>query len=44
LERKGEFKDALALVNDALKRNLSDRTKTGYEGRKERLIKRSENN
>lgn len=44
LERKGEFKAALALVNDALKRNLSDRTKTGYEGRKERLIKRSENN
>jgi tetratricopeptide (TPR) repeat protein len=44
LERKGEFKEALALVNDALKRNLSDRTKTGYEGRKERLIKRSEDN
>lgn len=44
LERKGEFKEALALVNDALKRNLSDRTKTGYEGRKERLIKRSKNN
>jgi hypothetical protein len=40
LERKGETKEALALVEDALKRQLTDRTKTGYEGRKVRLEKR----
>ena len=40
LERKGETKEALALVEDALKRQLTDRTKTGYEGRKVRLAKR----
>jgi hypothetical protein len=40
LERKGEINEALALVNDALARKLSDRTKTGYEGRKLRLEKR----
>jgi hypothetical protein len=43
LERKGEIKEALALVNDALKRKLNDRTKTGYEGRKQRLQKRLTN-
>lgn len=42
LERKGLIKEALALVNDALSRKLSDRTKTGYEGRKVRLQKRLE--
>jgi hypothetical protein len=40
LERKGETKEALELVEDALKRQLTDRTKTGYEGRKIRLQKR----
>jgi hypothetical protein len=40
LERKGETKEALTIVNDALARKLSDRTKTGYEGRKVRLQKR----
>lgn len=40
LERKGETKEALALVEDALKRQLTDRTKTGYAGRKVRLEKR----
>jgi hypothetical protein len=40
LERKGEAKEALTIVNDALARKLSDRTKTGYEGRKVRLQKR----
>ncbi len=40
LERKGETKEALALVEDALKRQLIDRTKSGYEGRKVRLNKR----
>jgi hypothetical protein len=40
LERKGETKEALTIVNDALARKLTDRTKTGYEGRKVRLQKR----
>jgi hypothetical protein len=40
LERKGDTKEALALVEDALARKLTDRTKTGYEGRKLRLQKR----
>jgi uncharacterized protein HemY len=39
LERKGATQEALRLVEDALKRNLDDRTKTGYLGRKERLQK-----
>jgi hypothetical protein len=42
LERKGDIKEALTLVNDALKRKLTDRTKTDYEGRKVRLQKRLE--
>lgn len=42
LERKGETKAALALVEDALTRKLTDKTKTGYEGRKLRLQKRLE--
>jgi hypothetical protein len=37
LERKGQIKEALTLVEDALKRKLSDRTKTGYKGRQVRL-------
>lgn len=40
LERKGQINEALALVEDALGRKLTDRTKTGYEGRKVRLQKR----
>ncbi len=40
LERKGEIKEAIALVDDALARKLNDRTKTGYVGRKQRLEKR----
>jgi hypothetical protein len=40
LERKGDIKEALAIVQDALARKLTDRTKTGYEGRKVRLEKR----
>jgi len=42
LERKGETKAALALVEDAITRKLTDKTKTGYEGRKLRLQKRLE--
>jgi len=40
LERKGDIKEALALVDDAIARKLTDRTKTGYQGRKARLQKR----
>ena len=40
LEKKKAFKEALALVEDALKRQLNDKTRTGYQGRKIRLIKK----
>jgi hypothetical protein len=40
LERRGDIQEAIALVDDALARKLTDRTKTGYQGRKERLQKR----
>lgn len=40
LEKKGAFQEAIKLVDDALNRKLNDRTKTGYEGRKQRLQKR----
>jgi hypothetical protein len=37
LEKKKAFKEALELVEDALKRQLNDKTRTGYQGRKVRL-------
>lgn len=37
LEKAGKIKEALALVNDALNRNLDDRTKGNYQERKVRL-------
>jgi hypothetical protein len=40
LEKKKAFKEALELVEDALKRQLNDKTRTGYQGRKVRLIKK----
>jgi hypothetical protein len=43
LERQGAIKEALELVDDALTRKLTDRTKTGYQGRKDRLQKRLAN-
>jgi hypothetical protein len=40
LEKKKVFKEALELVEDALKRELNDKTRTGYEGRKVRILKK----
>lgn len=40
LEKKGQFKDALALVEDAKKRNIKEKTKTGLAGREARLLKK----
>jgi len=40
LEKQKLFKDALALVDDALKRNLNDKTRTGYQGRRVRIQKK----
>jgi tetratricopeptide (TPR) repeat protein len=39
-EKKKMFKEAIELVNDALKRGLNDKTRTGYEGRLVRLNKK----
>lgn len=40
LEKKGQFKEALALVEESKTRNLKEKTKTGLEGRKARLLKK----
>jgi hypothetical protein len=40
LEKQKLFKQALALVDDALTRNLNDKTRTGYQGRRLRIIKK----
>jgi hypothetical protein len=40
LEKKKAFQEALDLVEDALKRGLSDKTRTEYAGRKTRLLKK----
>jgi hypothetical protein len=40
LEKKGQFKEALALVEESKSRNLKEKTKTGLEGRKARLLKK----
>lgn len=40
LEKKKLFKEAIELVNDAMKRGLNDKTKTGYNGRLVRLNKK----
>jgi tetratricopeptide (TPR) repeat protein len=40
LEKKKLFAEAIELVNEALKRQLNDRTKTGYQGRLIRLNKK----
>jgi hypothetical protein len=39
-EKKKLFKGAIELVNDAIKRGLNDKTKTGYSGRLVRLNKK----
>jgi hypothetical protein len=40
LEKQKLFKEALAIVDDALARNLNDKTKNGYPGRKVRILKK----
>jgi hypothetical protein len=40
LEKKKLFKEAIELVNDAMRRGLNDKTKTGYNGRLIRLNKK----
>jgi hypothetical protein len=40
LEKKGQFKEALALVEESKSRNLKEKTKTGLEDRKARLLKK----
>ncbi len=40
LEKQKSFKEALAIVEDALSRNLNDKTRTGYPGRKVRILKK----
>jgi hypothetical protein len=42
LEKKKQFDEALDIVEDALQRNLSDNTVTGYIGRKTRIIEKKE--
>lgn len=44
LEKKGAIKEALALVEDSIKRGLKEKTKTGLEGRKARLLKKANKN
>ena len=40
LEKQKLFNEALAIVDDALARNLNDKTKNGYPGRKVRILKK----
>ena len=40
LEKQKLFKEALIIVEDALSRNLNDKTKNGYPGRKVRILKK----
>jgi hypothetical protein len=40
LEKQKLFQEALALVDDALARNLNDKTRTGYPGRRVRIVKK----
>jgi len=42
LEKQKMFKEALNLVDDALARNLHDKTRTGYQGRRVRILKKME--
>lgn len=42
LEKKKQFDEALEIVEDALLRNLSDNTVTGYIGRKTRILEKKE--
>lgn len=44
LEKKGAIKEALALVEESMKRGLKEKTKTGLEGRKTRLLKKANKN
>lgn len=39
-EKNKQYSKALAITEDALKRKLLDKTKTGFEGRKERLLRK----
>jgi hypothetical protein len=38
LEKKKLFKEALAIVDEALQLNLNDKTVQGYQGRKTRIL------
>jgi hypothetical protein len=40
LEKQNLFPEARALVDDALARNLNDKTRTGYAGRRVRILKK----
>jgi hypothetical protein len=40
LEKQKLYQEALALVDDALSRNLNDKTRTGYPGRRVRILKK----
>jgi tetratricopeptide (TPR) repeat protein len=40
LEKKKRFKDALAIVDEALQLNLNDKTVQGYQGRKTRILEK----
>lgn len=40
LEKQKRYQEALALVEEALSRNLHDKTRTGYQGRKQRILKK----
>ena len=37
-EKKGEYEKAAEICNKAIDRNLSDKTKGGFEGRKQRIL------
>jgi len=40
LEKQKNFDEALKLIDDALARNLTDKTRTGYQGRRLRILKK----
>jgi tetratricopeptide (TPR) repeat protein len=42
LEKKKFFKEALALIDEALRLNLNDKTVNGYKGRKVRVLEKME--
>jgi hypothetical protein len=40
LEKQKNFDEVLKLIDDALARNLTDKTRTGYQGRRLRILKK----